>query len=290
MEQGDQSVQRWELPGADEQTIFGNTHLPASEPAGALLICHGFKGYKDYGVFPALARAAAQRGLVAHRFNFSHSGMTERTDTFERPDLFERDTWGRQIQDLLMVAEACRDGRLPGGEQAMQVWFGHSRGGVTALLAASRSLHTAGAAQPAGVVTAAAPCFSAALSDAEKQRLREQGHLESPSARTGQTLRIGREWLDEIEAEPAAFDPIEAIARLERPVLVVHGEADDTVPADAGHALAEAAGPRARLALIEGASHTFNCPNPLEEDQPLPEATERLIDMTCDFARQCLAQ
>ena len=54
-----------------------------------MLIAHGFKGYKDYGMFPRLARVAAETGFVAHRFNFSHSGMTDRIATFEHPDLFD---------------------------------------------------------------------------------------------------------------------------------------------------------------------------------------------------------
>ncbi len=290
MSEGQTTVQRWTLAGSDEQTIHGNTHLPGGGAAGAMLICHGFKGYKDYGFFPALARAAARRGMVVHRFNFSHSGMTDRIETFERPDLFERDTWGRQIKDLMTVAAACRDGQLPGGAQPMQVWFGHSRGGVTALLTAARSVQTTGAVRPAGLVTAAAPCISAALSEQERQRLRQQGFVESPSSRTGQALRIGRAWLDEIEADPAAFDPLDAIARFECPALVVHGDEDQTVPVDAAHALAEAGAVRARVVVIEGAGHTFNCPNPLEQDQPIPAATDRLIDLSCDFARQCLAE
>ena len=66
------SVTQWTLPGVDDQPIYGNTHCPdGTPPVGVLVISHGFKGYKDYGFFPYLARAAAKRGLVAHRFNFS---------------------------------------------------------------------------------------------------------------------------------------------------------------------------------------------------------------------------
>jgi len=81
----------WSIPGSGGEAILGNTHLPSSEPIGVGVIAHGFKGYKDYGMFPRIASTCASAGLIAHRFNFSHSGMTPRTQTFERPDLFEKD-------------------------------------------------------------------------------------------------------------------------------------------------------------------------------------------------------
>jgi uncharacterized protein len=87
----------WTIPGAENQPIYGTTHLPDGShgsPRSVVIIAHGFKGYKDYGMFPRIAHQCAEAGLVAHRFNFSHSGMTNHIDTFERPDLFERDPAG----------------------------------------------------------------------------------------------------------------------------------------------------------------------------------------------------
>ena len=133
----------WSIPvdGVAGRSILGTTHLPEASPQGVVLLGHGFKGYKDYGFFPCFANEAARRGLVAHRFNFSHSGMTNRIETFERPDLFEQDTWGKQIFDLQQVAAAAKDARLPGDAPpaAPMTWFGHSRGGVTVILAAWRA-------------------------------------------------------------------------------------------------------------------------------------------------------
>ena len=273
----------WTLPGADGHPLHGDTHLPADggDIRGVLLICHGFKGYKDYGLFPALATAAAARGLVAHRFNFSHSGMTNRIESFERPDLFEADTWGKQVHDLATVHAAARAGTLPGPAAAGLpiTWFGHSRGGVTVLLAAAQAT-----APPARLVAAAAPHVACFLDEAQRRLLRAAGHLDSPSSRTGQVLRIGTAWLDELEADPEACDPLRAIGRLRFPVLLIHGADDQTVPTAAAHALHQASGGRAELRLLPGASHTFNAPNPLPDGAPVPEATQRLIDATIGFA------
>jgi len=291
----------WTLAGSDDQPILGTTHLPA-EPlpgGGVLIICHGFKGYKDYGFFPLLAESAARRGLPAVRFNFSHSGMdnapaaAKRSDRFDRPDLFERDTWGKQVHDLRQVTDAARRGRLPGVDRANLpvIYFGHSRGGITALLTAAGMGRARGDIQPAeaitAVITASAPDAACSLGEPEKSTLRRHGRLESPSSRTGQMLHVGAAWLHEIEADPTAFDPLRAAAALDCPLLVIHGDADSTVPHLAADQIARAAGPRASTLIIPGASHTYNAPNPLPRDAAPPPATARMIDAACDFAVRC---
>ena len=95
------TVESWTIDGSDGEPIRGDVHAASiAPPRGVFLIAHGFKGYKDYGMFPVLAREFAAAGFIAHRFNFSHSGMTNNIATFERPDLFEKDTWNRQVYDF----------------------------------------------------------------------------------------------------------------------------------------------------------------------------------------------
>ena len=68
----------WQITGADGETILGNTHLPAGEAVGTVLLAHGFKGYKDYGMFPVVADAFADAGLITHRFSqecLAHDGL-----------------------------------------------------------------------------------------------------------------------------------------------------------------------------------------------------------------------
>ncbi|MCC6271413.1 MAG: alpha/beta fold hydrolase [Microbacteriaceae bacterium] len=296
----------WTLAGSDNQPILGTIHVPAGpvRGCGVLVICHGFKGYKDYGFFPLLAETAAELGLLAVRFNFSHGGMAnnlaafDRSDMFERPDLFERDTWSKQVRDLRVVTDAVRLGRLPGVERPNLpvVYFGHSRGGVTALLAAAGMGVARDDAPPpaptpgpiSAVVTASAPDTACSLSEKEKEVMRRQGFLQSPSSRTGQILRVGRRWLSEIEAAPAAFDPLRAAAAIACPMLVIHGDVDQTVSSLAATHIAQAAGPKASVLILPGASHTFNAPNPLPHGIAPPPATAQMIDAVCAFAaRAC---
>jgi acetyl esterase/lipase len=243
-----------------------------------LLIAHGFKGYKDYGFVPRLADDAAACGLIAHRFNFSHSGMTDNIDTFERPDLFERDTWSKQVHDLLAVHRAVTHGKLA-GEGLPIVWFGHSRGGTTCILAAAQA-----ADPPAGIAPTSAPDYCCNLDEQTIAMIKQDGYAVSPSGRTGQQLRIGRQWLDEIEADPDGHDPVKAIAHVHCPILLTHGDEDPTVHVGAAHTLA-AANERATVHIVQGAQHVFNCPNPLQGEPPAQ--TREMIDAVCAFAKSC---
>ncbi len=285
------TVQPWTITGAAGQPIFGDSHLPDEPPVGVLVICHGFKGYKDYGFFPHLAEAAAQTGLIAHRFNFSHSGMTNHIETFERPELFTLDRWSYQIADLLAVVSAIHDGHLPGAGALPGLpitWFGHSRGGVTCVLTGARVFggDTLATHRPAGIITAAAPHDGMRLDDDHKRILHKTGRLSSPSSRTGQELYIGLPSLDEVEADPDSFDPTRCIRTITCPVLIVHGSDDPTVPVDSAHHLADAA-QNVTLEVLDGANHVFNAPNPLPTDTPAPPTAQRMIDTACNFAVAC---
>ncbi len=278
----------WQIAGAEGEPIVGDTHTPPGPPAGVVIVAHGFKGYKDYGMFPRIAETMAARGLIAHRFNFSHSGMTNETATFARPDLFERDTWNKQVHDLRAVIEAVTAGTLDGRELPF-VLFGHSKGGVSVLLAAGRyaDSHADGVSQPAGVATASAPSTCNSLTTGQQQALTEQGFLVSPSSRTGQELRIGSIHLAEQLDAPDDHDLLKVAGRIACPVLVMHGEADPTVPAACAGQIAGAVPGAAHVEIVAGADHVFNTPNPMPPDaEPSPQLATMLAALG-DFSLEC---
>ncbi|XAL99657.1 alpha/beta hydrolase [Phycisphaeraceae bacterium D3-23] len=232
--------------------------------------------------------------------------MTPDFALFERPELFEIDTWGRQADDLHTVIQATHYGDLDRSGSWDEsnwsvVYFGHSRGGVTSTLAAGRNCEPAFYEQywpglkrsmpPTALITAAAPDYACNLDDLAKEQLRTEGRLLSPSGRTGQDLYVGKAWLDEIDRDPELYDPVLAAAHVKCPTLIIHGSGDTTVPVECAHNLHRAATPNSRLEIIDGASHVFDCPNPLPIDTPwaeVPAATRELIDLTVAYAvEQC---
>lgn len=270
-------IVNWNLPGADGETIFGNTHLPETTPRAAALITHGFFGYKDYGFIPTLAHTLAGIGIAAHRFNLSHSGMTETIESFERPDLFEKDTWNKQVEDIERLIHALDRQELVGPGMPI-VLVGHSRGGVASLLCAGR--RAVAAMKPVdAIVTIAAPSETQQLNDALNQQLNEQGYLEITSNRTGQTLRKGRAFWDERDAEPEAHYVLALAARIPSPSLIIHGSSDPTVPSDSAHRIANAM-PNAEALILEGGDHVLNTPNPFpiggEQSKQLSTAMDQM--------------
>lgn len=284
-----ETVASWTLPGSDGQPLYGNTHLPTDTPLrGIAIISHGFKGYKDYGFIPRLASHLSKQGLIVHRFNFSHSGMTNNIATFEKPELFERDTWNRQAADLQAVADAAANARLPPiqSRSLPQFWIGHSRGGLTTLLTAGRAFKQNAPVKPAAIITLAAGDSCCRLDAQQRQEMHEQGYLHSPSSRTGQLLRIGLAWLAEQEADPQAHDLLAHVRHINCPMLVIHGQSDDTVPFESAKNITAAAGNRATLVAMPQTNHTFDAPNPLPADAPLPPDTRAMFNHVAGFIRR----
>ncbi len=278
------TVTPWEIPGAEGETIFGDCHMPDGDAKGVVLIAHGFKGYKDYGMFPRIAQTMCAAGFIAHRFNFSHSGMTNNIETFERPDLFERDTWNKQVHDYRAVTDAVAGGTIA-GQGLRHIMFGHSKGGVSALLTAGRFAHDDSWVKPVGIVTAAAPSECNNLMPEMEEELYEKGFLVSPSARTGQDLHIGRDFLAEQDDDPVGHDLLALVENIVCPILVIHGDDDPTVPHSCAVQIVENAQKAGGL-IIEGANHVFNVVNPLADDAPSSPQLQTILDRMTEFANE----
>jgi dipeptidyl aminopeptidase/acylaminoacyl peptidase len=238
-------------------------------PRPAVVICHGFKGFMEWGFFPYLAALLAERGFAAVRFNVSGSGMRPGEDRVADPDAFRADTHSRELAEVLAVLAAVRDGAPPFSRERIDAarigLFGHSRGGANALLAAARD-----AGQIRALVTWAAIAGFDRYTAEQKEAWRRDGELPVVNARTGQQLALGLGLLEDIESRGAELDLLAAAARRTAPWLIVHGEDDESVPADEARRLAAASGSLnpAELLLVPGANHTFGARHPFAGPNP----------------------
>lgn len=264
----------WSVPSGSGEPLRVSSHVPAS-PRANLVFAHGLKGFKDYGFIPVLCeRLARESDVAAHRFNFSHSGIGDDASTFQRADLFERDTWRTQSRDILTMMRAVRD-RAP---SLPVILAGHSRGGAASLLAAAecfdRSLEP-----PAAIISISAPASLNRLSVKDRDALLARGSLDMPSARTGQMLRVGRAWLQDQLSDPDWHDLPLRCASIRCPTLITHGGADVTVLPDDARTLAGAIRD-ASHAIIDSADHVWNVTHPAQDaefESPNPRLRE-LID------------
>src|SRR5262245_41803301 len=228
----------FELQTADGAPIRGDVRWPdVPGPRPAVVVCHGFKGFKDWGFFPWLGERLADAGFVAVRFNFSGSGIGSDPLEFTELDRFAADTVSQQVDDLGTVLDALSAGRLaPGGATSGPIAvLGHSRGGGVAILRAREDARIDAVVTWAGVAT-----FQRWSQD-ERCAWRAQGRAEFPNTRTGQIMRVDATFLDDLERNAGRLDVLRAAAELEVPLLVVHGGSDTSVPPSEATALVGAA-------------------------------------------------
>ena len=266
----------WTITNAHGLDIFGNTEHPETDPKACLLLLHGFKGYKDYGFIPVLAKQLAQNGVLVHRFNFSCSGMTNDIETFARPDLFALDTWNRQVEDVHCIIDAIHSGAIEGAGLPLFI-AGHSRGGATTLLTAGRD----SSLNLSGIITINAVDRCNGLDEQTQNALLESGSMTTPSARTGQDLPINASWLQEQLDDSAAHDVLKLCKNIKLPALIMHGTNDPGVDISCGDRIADAIG--VDLNPIEGADHVLNTPNPAPIEGQLSPQLRDVVTLTVKF-------
>jgi pimeloyl-ACP methyl ester carboxylesterase len=261
-------VEPFKLDRPGGGVLRGVVDLPeAPGRCPTVVICHGFKGFMEWGFFPAVAELLAQRGFVTVRFNLAGSGMQPGDELVSDPRAFSANTYSAEVADLLRVLEATgheiADDRVDLGRIGL---LGHSRGGGAAILAA--------ASQPwrdriRALVTWAAISHVDRYTPEEKRVWRATGELPVVNTRTGQQLALGRGLLEDVERHCAgSLDILAAAGRVAAPWLIVHGGDDESVPASEAAELATRAAGTHELLVIPGAGHTFGAKHPFVGPTP----------------------
>lgn len=271
---------RWEIRRAGSETIRGDLRaLRGRPPRTAVVLCHGFKGFREWAFFPSLARAIARRGHAAVTFDFSRSGIGPDGVDFSALDLFEGQTHSENVREIHTVLSAVADGPLFPVRPDRVALFGFSRGGGEAVLAAAED------AEIDALVTWSA-IARVRRAPPEHVHAWERGEtVLITNSRTKQEMPVGPEYWRDIVQNPGSLDVEAAAARISVPWLIAHGEEDETVSVEDAHALFEAAGDNAELLLVEAATHTYGAAHPFRH-VPAPLAT--VASATLDWLDEAL--
>jgi pimeloyl-ACP methyl ester carboxylesterase len=254
----------FEIENSEGLPIRGEVRAPSpGVDRGTVIFCHGFKGFWNWGGFPSALDALAGAGFHAIGFSFSGSGVAsgDRVDELER---FAENTFTQQRNDLSDVVRAAREGKLPPhGRRADRIGLiGHSMGGGVAIL------YAAGDSRVGAIVTWAGVSHLDRFPREVVSEWRARGWTTITNARTSQELRMSTAWLDDVERNRESLDILAAARRLTAPLLVIHGEADESVPIAEARAIAEAAGEQAQLRTLPGEGHTFGVAHPFRGTTP----------------------
>jgi pimeloyl-ACP methyl ester carboxylesterase len=244
-------------------------------PRPAIVVAHGFKGFKDWGMFPPLAERLARAGFSTVTFNMSGSGVNDAGE-FVWPDRFGHNTFSSELRDIGILMDALVRGELGLRTPTTVGLVGHSRGGGIAVLHAARDRRVQ------ALVTWAAISSVQRWSPAEVSEWRRTGEKEVLNTRTGQRLPLSTDVLDDVERNAGnSLDILGAAGRLQIPWLIAHGTEDEGVAHVEAEALRAACTlPTARLLSIEGAGHTFGAGHPWDPKQHDTPALHRVFDMT----------
>lgn len=265
---------RFELPSADGLPIRGDLRVrKGHRPDTAVVIVHGFKGFREWGFFPAVAKAAAAAGFAAVSFDLTRNGVGDDGVDFSALDRFAEQTHSRNVDEVRRVMDALSSGALVGRPTRALGLLGHSRGGGEAVLVAGEDPRVD------ALVTWAAIADVARWSPAQVAAWERGEAVEIENARTKQRMPVGPDYGRDLREHAERLDIASAAARLTIPWLIVHGDADTSVPVDEGRRLFDLAGDGAELLVVEGGDHGFGAKHPYAGATPeLRLVTEATLD------------
>lgn len=264
-----------QLEGALGPILVDTRGATRNEAAPAVIVHHGFKGFKDYALLPVYAERLARAGFVAVTASVSGSGVDAAGD-FTHLDRFAANTYSRELDDLGVLLRALQHGELGTVPPSSIGIVGHSRGGGMALCLARET------PEISAVATWAAIGRVRRHTDDELAAWKHAGTISILNTRTRQQLPLNYEVVEDCLAhEHGRLDIAGAAAALERPWLQVHGTADETIPIEEARALHAAAdGPHTETMWVEGADHVFGSKHPWAGAS---EAMEQVFNRTTQF-------
>jgi uncharacterized protein len=276
------SLTKHTIPGELGEILVDVRAGGRSSSRPAVVVVHGFKGFKDWGMFPPLAERLARAGLTAVSLNLSGSGVDDAGE-FTLPERFGHNTFTAELSDLQRVLDSLYRGELAVAPPTTAGLLGHSRGGGIAVLQTARD------ARIRALVTWSAISTVERWSPEEQSQWRASGVKEIVNTRTGQRLPLYLDVLDEVQSHAQGrLDILEAAGRVSVPWLIVHGASDESVSLLEAEAL-RGASPleTTRLFVAQGTGHTFGAVHPWQGSTP---ELDQVFDQTLAMLATHLAR
>ncbi len=250
-----------------------------TEKLPLVILCHGFKGFKDWGCFPYMMERIAEEGNFAVSFNFSYNGTGENDfdqSDFTRLDLFAENTFSRELDDLGSIIDHLFENKDKYNYDKGNITLtGHSRGGGIAIL------KTAEDKRISKLVVLSSVCNFDRYSDTLKKKWKEVGYFEVINSRTNQMMRLNYTLIEDLIKNKERLDIQKAISEITVPVMIIHGAQDITVDySNAEDLYSRSDKDKTKLFLIENTGHTFGAVQPFEGTT---KALEEVLTLIEDF-------
>lgn len=207
-----------------------HTFHPGARADALVILAHGMTGNKDRPHLVALAEGLSARGWPCLRISYAGHGGSE--------GRFVDACITKEIGDLQAVLDVVPD-------TAQVAYIGHSMGGAVGVLAAARDLRIRALVSLAGMTHTAA-FVQREFFDVTP----DEGFIWED-----ENFPLSRTLVDDLGR---IENTLAAAAAVTQPWLLIHGDADDLVPAQDGRDAFEAATCEKKWVEIAGAGHSFD--------------------------------
>jgi len=226
-------TERFDFTGAQGQKMSGRLDLPDGRARGFALFAHCFTCTKSSIAAVRIARALTLRGLGVLRFDFAGLG--------ESSGDFAASSFSGDVRDLIAAAQ-----QMAAHGIAPKLLIGHSLGGAAALAAAVEL------PELAAVAVIGAPFdvqHVTHLFEGELAAILEKGEAKVDLG--GHPFTIRRSFVDDLRAQ----DQGARVAKLRRPLLILHAPGDQIVGIDNASGIFLAARHPKSFISLDGADH-----------------------------------
>jgi len=232
----------------------------ASRPCPAVLVLHGFTGFKEEEHIRDFAEGLAAEGFVALRFDASGFGESE-------GELEKDFRVTHYIEDIDTAIQFLSS--LPYVDRNRLGVCGHSLGGGLALIAASKTplVQACCAVQPSTVTVKDDRTYD--LKEWEKS-----GWFEKKSEHPRYD-KIRLPWAFALDR--MRYDAIEAAAKVSVPLMIMYGTEDQAIDSEDCRRMFEAAKGEKELVELKGFAHDF---------KRWPEQRQRVTELLVGFFSQ----
>ncbi|GBC61066.1 osmotically inducible protein C [Desulfonema ishimotonii] len=220
------------------EKLAGTLHRPEQPSDAGIILGHCFTCSRHTSVLRDIARHLNGKGITTLRFDFSGNGQSEGD--------FAQTSYTKHIREMKAAADF-----LAGQGVVRFGLAGHSMGAAIAMLAASVIRDVRAVCTLAGRLGG---------SDATKLFTREQmARLEKTGTVSftsrGRNLALSENFFSDLRR----YNLPETVAECKVPLLVVHGDRDEIIPAENARQ-AKTLNPATELVIIPGADHMFMNP------------------------------
>ena len=245
-----------------------------------VIFCHGYKGYKDWGAWNIAAEEFANSNLFFVKFNFSHNGGTiENPIDFPDLEAFGQNNFTIELDDLEDVIKWILENTKLSNEIDKNdiTLIGHSRGGGIVSIKASENKKISNVITWAGVSDYGARFpIGDILTGWEKAGV---SYIEN--SRTKQQMPHYFQFYTNFKENEDRLTIKKAIAKLNIPQLIIHGENDDVVPLKEAENIHQW-NPKSELVIIKDMNHPLGCSQPWEDDK-MPIHLNEVVKHSINF-------